>query len=226
MRQHLVPPLSIFALCLLAAAPAWTAEVEVTVDNFFFFPAEVDIQAGDTVVWTLDSGSHSVTADDGSFLSGGFPFFQTFNSSGSFAYHCGVHPFMQGTVNVAAAPSETCVPSSTVLCLHGDRFKLELKWRNATSPLTPATAVALPFAPSSGLFYFAGADNIEMLVKVLNACVPVLGNKYWVFFAATTNLEFELTVIDTSAGATKVYTNPLNRPALPVQDTNAFATCP
>lgn len=225
MRQRLVPPLSIFVLCVLAAAPAWTAEVEVSVENFLFFPDVVDIQAGDSVVWTLDSGSHSVTADDGSFLSGGFPFSHTFNSSGSFAYHCGVHPFMQGTVNVGAEPPQTCVPSSTVLCLH-DRFQVELKWRNATIPLTPATAVPLPFAPSSGLFYFAGADNIEMLVKVLNACVTVLGNKYWVFFAATTNVEFELTVIDTTTGATKTYLNPLNQAALPVQDTKAFDTCP
>jgi hypothetical protein len=63
-----------------------------------------------------------------------------------------------------------------------------------------------------------------MLVKVLNACG--LNQRYWVFYAATTNVEFTLTVTDTQTGKTKVYFNPINTPAPPVQDTSAFATCP
>ena len=43
----------------------------------------------------------------------------------------------------------------------------------------------IPSAPDSGLFYFFGASNLEMLIKVLNACG--LNDRYWVFFAATTN---------------------------------------
>ena len=65
-----------------------------------------------------------------------------------------------------------------------------------------------------------------MLVKVLNACIPALGNHYWVFFAATTNVQFTLTVTDTHSGQVKTYSNALNHAASPVQDTNAFATCP
>ena len=99
-------------------------------------------------------------------------------------------------------------------------------WRAPGGPATAATAIPLEFAPESGLFYFVSPGNIEVLVKVLNACVPALGNKFWVFFAATTNVELALTVIDTQTGAVKVYTNPANTPALPVQDTNAFSTCP
>jgi hypothetical protein len=33
-------------------------------------------------------------------------------------------------------------------------------------------------------------------------------------------------VVDVTTGKTKVYFNPLNQAAAPVQDTNAFATCP
>ena len=51
-------------------------------------------------------------------------------------------------------------------------------------------------------------------------------NHYWVFFAATTNVEFTTTVTDTQSGKVKVYFNPLNTSAPPVQDVNAFATCP
>jgi hypothetical protein len=39
-------------------------------------------------------------------------------------------------------------------------------------------------------------------------------------------VELIVTVTDTQTGKTKVYFNPLGTAALPVQDTNAFATCP
>jgi len=64
-----------------------------------------------------------------------------------------------------------------------------------------------------------------MLVKVLDACATAF-NSYWVFAAATTNVEFTLTVTDTQAGKVKTYFNPLGTPAPPIQDTAAFATCP
>lgn len=125
--------------------------------------------------------------------------------------------------NATPAP---CVESGTTLCLRNGRFQVELDWRAGTAPFAPATAIPLDFAPESGLFYFLSPGNIEMLVKVLNACDPVLGSKYWVFYAATTNVEFILTVIDTQTTAVQVYYNPPNNPAEPVQDTDAFATCP
>ena len=84
-------------------------------------------------------------------------------------------------------------------------------------------AVPVPSAPDSGLVYFFGAANIELLVKVLDACIF---ERYWVFFSATTNVELALMVTDTQTGKTRGYFNPLNRAAPPVQDTDAFATCP
>jgi hypothetical protein len=120
-----------------------------------------------------------------------------------------------------------CVPGDNTLCLgDGGRFKAEVVWSSQTSGGGNAVAVPLDSAPQSGLFYFLDPTNIEMLVKVLNACIPALGNHYWVFFAATTNVQFTLTVTDTETGQMKMYSNPLNQAALPVQDTNAFATCP
>lgn len=50
------------------------------------------INAGDTVRWTWFGNFHSVTADDGSYDSGvhntGFVFSHTFDSSGTYGYHC------------------------------------------------------------------------------------------------------------------------------------------
>ena len=118
----------------------------------------------------------------------------------------------------------TCVPGPTTLCLNGGRFRVEAVWRIPDGTTGAGQAVPIPSAPDSGLFYFFGASNLEMLIKVLNACA--VNDRYWVFFAATTNVELAVVVTDTGTGATQGYHNPLNRPAPPVQDTSAFATCP
>jgi hypothetical protein len=62
-----------------------------------------------------------------------------------------------------------------------------------------------------------------MLVKVLDGCG--VNQRFWVFYAATTNVEFTLTVIDRPSGKVRVYFNPLGQPAAPIQDVNGFATC-
>jgi plastocyanin len=117
-----------------------------------------------------------------------------------------------------------CVPGINALCLNNGRFRAAVDW-HTSSDTGAGAAVPLPAAPDSGLFYFFNPTNIEMLIKVLNACVPPF-NHYWVFFAATTNVEFAVVVADTQTGKTVAYFNPLNRSAPPIQDVNAFATCP
>jgi plastocyanin len=87
--------------------------VTITTDSsgtFTFSPATITIKAGTTVVWTNMTGApHTVTSDDGkSFDSGianpipasGGTFKFTFNTAGSFSYHCQIHPFMKATIVV------------------------------------------------------------------------------------------------------------------------------
>ncbi|HVT16614.1 MAG TPA: Calx-beta domain-containing protein [Thermoanaerobaculia bacterium] len=124
----------------------------------------------------------------------------------------------------AASPGP-CIADANTLCLGaGGRFKATVAWATADGKSGMGTVISLPSNPDSGLFYFFGPNNIEMLIKVLNACVPF--NGYWVFFAATTNVQITVTVVDTKSGQTRVYFNQVNQAALPVQDTGAFATCP
>jgi plastocyanin len=118
-----------------------------------------------------------------------------------------------------------CASGPETLCLNNGRFKVQVVWRIPDGTTGTGKAVPIPSAPDSGLFFFFGPSNIELLIKVLNACVPQF-NRYWVFFAATTNVEFVMVVTDTATGKTRGYFNPLNRPAPPVQDVDAFATCP
>ncbi len=78
----------------------------VTIQNFAFAQPSLIIKKGDTVVWTdKDSAPHTVTVDsDGGPVSptlnqnGTYSF--TFNTAGTFGYHCSIHPFMKGTVTV------------------------------------------------------------------------------------------------------------------------------
>ena len=86
--------------------------VAVQVVDFAFEPGTLTVPAGATVTWTnAGSRPHTVTADDGSFDSGrldpGEQFSQTFDQPGTFAYHCGFHPEMQGTIVVTEQAAES-----------------------------------------------------------------------------------------------------------------------
>ena len=77
----------------------------IDIVNFAFSPSSITINVGDTIIWTNnDAASHTVTSDDGLFNSGGISqsstWSYTFNSSGTFGYHCAPHPGMTGTVIV------------------------------------------------------------------------------------------------------------------------------
>ena len=87
---------------------------DVTVSSNVFTPANLNVNAGDTVRWTITGGSHNVDADDGSFRSGPVgsgwdPYSFTFTEqhAGANLYHCDAHGFpggggMSGVINVAA----------------------------------------------------------------------------------------------------------------------------
>jgi plastocyanin len=92
------------------------AAFDVSVVDFAFEPGTVSVPVGATVTWTnTGSRPHTVTADDGSFDSGrldpGEQFSQTFDQPGTFTYHCGFHPEMQGSIVVADSQEEP-VPSA------------------------------------------------------------------------------------------------------------------
>ena len=70
-----------------------------------FSASAITVTKGTTVTWTNnDNMTHTVTADDNSFDSGnignGGTFSFTFKNTGSFAYHCNIHPSMTGSVTV------------------------------------------------------------------------------------------------------------------------------
>ncbi len=76
----------------------------------------------------------------------------------------------------------------------------------------------------TGAFWFFSSSNVEVVIKVLNGCGS--NSRYWAFAGGLTNVNVILTVTDTQTGAIRTYINPQGTAFEPIQDTNAFATCP
>ena len=115
-----------------------------------------------------------------------------------------------------------CDPE-TQLCLGGGRFAVDVTWR--TDDGNSGVGHPVPLNDGSGSFWFFQEDNTEVDVKVIDAC-GIESNRYWVFAAGLTNVEVVVTVTDTEAGQVRHYFNPQGKAFAPVQDTDAFATCP
>lgn len=131
----------------------------------------------------------------------------------------GEHVFFNHLTPLAEAV--TCAPGPQTLCLAGGRFKVEASWQTADAH---GTANAVSLGKDSGNFWFFDEDNAELTVKVLNACEGF--DRYWVFASGLTNVEVTVTVTDTQTRHIRRYFNPQGKAFAPVQDTNAFATCP
>lgn len=120
-------------------------------------------------------------------------------------------------------PAETCVAGDEALCLGNGRFHIAVDWRDFAG--VTGTGHVVPGASAdSGLFWFFGANNWEMLVKIIDGCD--LNQRVWVFAAAITNVEYTLRVTDTVTGEEKVYPNALGNSARATTDTEAFMSCP
>lgn len=120
------------------------------------------------------------------------------------------------------AIEETCVPTPTSLCLNGNRFRVEMDWMTEDGNSGAGRGVML--TPDTGYFWFFQSTNVEVVLKVLNACT--FADRFWVFAGGLTNVEVEIRVADTQTGVVNTYINALNQSFLPLQDTTAFATCP
>jgi plastocyanin len=80
----------------------------VEIKNMMFTPSQITVQKGAKVTWTNnDNVAHTVT-DDLSNVGGpasaqipaGETYSFTFTKTGSFQYHCTIHPSMRGTIVV------------------------------------------------------------------------------------------------------------------------------
>jgi plastocyanin len=110
------------SLAILTAGVGWLGAdaqggAAVTIVDFAFQPASLEVPAGTTVTWTNSGAApHTVTADNGAFDSGrlapGASFSQTFGTAGTFTYHCEIHPQMTGSIVVTEASGAQAAASN------------------------------------------------------------------------------------------------------------------
>lgn len=92
--------------CSKDDAAGTTAPNSIGISSFAFAKASLTVAKGTTVTWTNnDAVAHTVTSDDGtSFSSGtiasGATFSFTFNTAGTFNYHCNFHSGMTAIIIV------------------------------------------------------------------------------------------------------------------------------
>jgi len=98
-----------------------------------------------------------------------------------------------------------CATDANSLCLNGGRFKVQATFRSPQSA-NPQAAPALGITSDSGAFSFFSANNLELLVKVLDG--RAFNGKFWVFIGSGSGVEYTVTVTDTTTGAVKTYFNP------------------
>ena len=106
--------------------------------------------------------------------------------------------------------------------LRGGRFQVTVAWDDGQG--NAGVGRPVPGASeSTSLFSFFSRDNWELMVKVLDACA--LNDRFWVFTAASTDVEYTVEVLDTETGDRRTYRNELGNQAPAVPATDAFATC-
>ncbi|MCC5947201.1 MAG: cupredoxin domain-containing protein [Nitriliruptoraceae bacterium] len=95
-----------------AAADMHDAEVEVGGDANVFTPDSLEVEVGDTVLFTWVGGNHDVSFEDDSIGASetssedGTTFTATFEEEGTFTYTCTVHGGMDGEIVVVAAEAD------------------------------------------------------------------------------------------------------------------------
>ncbi len=105
---------------LLLSVPAQADTVDVSIQSFAFNPDTIEVAFGTTVRWTnLDAVAHTSTSDsavwDSGNLNQGQDYSFTFDSSGTFPYHCSIHPTMKGEITVRARSVPMLTPAGFVL---------------------------------------------------------------------------------------------------------------
>ncbi|HLH21303.1 MAG TPA: cupredoxin family copper-binding protein [Chloroflexota bacterium] len=105
MAGHAMSALASVAPPAAGSADTVSDSPLIDIQSFQFSTPTLTVPAGTTVTWTNhDVEPHTVTADDRSFGSRGLDtnetFAFTFDTPGTYAYHCALHPQMRGQIVV------------------------------------------------------------------------------------------------------------------------------
>ncbi len=108
----------------------------------------------------------------------------------------------------AAGTDAPCVASPAALCLNGGRFRVEVAWQ-VPSQGSSGAGSAVPLTADTGYFWFFSANNVELVVKVVDG--RAFNGRFWVFSGALSDVAYTVRVTDTQTGAVRTYANPSGR---------------
>ena len=162
----------------LSAPPSLrAADTTVTIVGFAFDPQTVTVQVGDTVTWMNQDGTpHTVTSDPGTpeafdlAIADGASASFTFDSPGTYAYHCTIHRGMAGTVvaqGTAATPTPTPLATLAPTATPAGPMPTQSTAAGAGSPP--------PTVPDSASRQDGSVSPITALGLILVACGIILG---------------------------------------------------
>lgn len=117
-----------------------------------------------------------------------------------------------------------------VVCTFGDellvngRFVIIVQYQGFVG--SPSVAYSCRMTNSAGYFFFFDPSNIEVPIKVLNACAGGVPASHWVFAAGLTNFAIQISVVDLFTGIIKTYQNPLGNTFNTIIDQATPFPCP
>ena len=121
--------------------------------------------------------------------------------------------------------------SISVACLLDDRFEVKVRMRNFANPPELFVGKIQHYNGESSetdqsvSFYSFQDGNVEVFVKMVNACSIQSFVSFWLFASGATNADTEITVRDTQTGLIRTITNPPGQLFVTRADTEAFETC-
>jgi streptogramin lyase len=121
-----------------------------------------------------------------------------------------------GRLDLAAVAS--CFPDAQTLCL--GIFRITAAWEGSGQS---GAGKSMSITPNAGAFWFSDPSNIELFVKILDACATT--GKFDVYVNGLTHLGVTISVTNVRTGASRSYANPDGKPFSLIFDGSTFA-CP
>ena len=124
-----------------------------------------------------------------------------------------------------------CVRGPQTACLLGDRFEVVVAMKNFAPTPTPIPGFIQEYQGASSeteqsvSFYSFENGNVEVFVKMVDACVGGPSDAFWLFAAGATNANTTITIRDSHTGQTRTIVNPSGQLFQTYANTAAFQTC-
>ena len=121
--------------------------------------------------------------------------------------------------------------SVSVACLLDGRFEVKVRMHDFSTPPQLFVGKIQTYNGESSetdqsvSFYSFQDGNVEVFVKMVNACSNTSFVSFWLFASGATNADTEIVVRDTQTGLIRTITNPSGQLFVTIADTQAFETC-